>query len=84
MWVWRAPCQVLEPLSPVPKAPPCLMHHWTQPLLKSASLCLLANPVFHCLLFSGPWAELGYQWDGGKRPQEQGPSPPKELPEEPP
>lgn len=57
--VWRAPYQVLEPLSPLPKAPSCWMHHQTQPLFQSASLCPLANPVF--TVFSS--VADGQSWD---------------------
>lgn len=32
------------------------------------------QPCFHCLLFSGRWAELGHRWDGGKRPPKRGPT----------
>lgn len=32
------------------------------------------QPCFHCLLFSGLWAEQGQQQDGGKRPQEMAPT----------
>lgn len=64
--------QGLEPLSPLPEGPRCLMYHQTQPLLQSTSSCLFANPVF-TVLVCGLWAELGQQWDGGKRPQNRGP-----------
>lgn len=73
---WRAPCQVLDPLSPLPEAPPCLMHHQTP---QSASLCLLANPVstVFCLVGSGQsWNPVGWR-------EEDGPNLSTELPREP-
>lgn len=61
-WGCGGLCQVLEPPSPLPKAPPCHMHHQTQPLLSAASFYLLALPVFtvFCLV------SHGQSWDNGR------------------
>lgn len=61
-WGCGGLCQVLEPLSPLPKAPPCPMHHQTQPLLQAASLYLLALPVF--TVFCS--VSHGQSWDNGR------------------